>query len=163
MSNYRARIWDHRKNKSLDPKFLLLHHYLDSYQQWVAVIIEQQVREKNDFPWPEERLLGWSNLHTPSLRVAARHYEALERCGLTNKTRSKLATNHFSHQVSVSISFFHKEGKLQLGQFLRRKPLATLPLAFYFKLFSQLWMLLLSTRHVIVRWRLALIMTFCVA
>jgi hypothetical protein len=26
-----------------------------------------------------------------------------------------------------------------------------------------LWMLLLSTRHVIVRWRLALIMTFCVA
>jgi hypothetical protein len=77
--------------------------------------------------------LGRSNLHTPSLRVAARHKEALERCGLTDKTWSKLATNHLSHQVSGSISFFHGEGKLQLGQFWKRKPLATLPLAFYFK------------------------------
>jgi hypothetical protein len=31
MSNHMARTWDHKKNKHLDPKFLLLNHYLDDF------------------------------------------------------------------------------------------------------------------------------------
>jgi hypothetical protein len=32
MSNHKARTWDHKKSKSLDPKFLLIDDHLDSYQ-----------------------------------------------------------------------------------------------------------------------------------
>jgi hypothetical protein len=31
MSNHKARIWDHRESKSLDPKLLPLDHHLDGY------------------------------------------------------------------------------------------------------------------------------------
>ena len=31
MSNHKVRIWDHRENKPLDPKFLPLDHHLDGF------------------------------------------------------------------------------------------------------------------------------------
>jgi hypothetical protein len=31
MSNHKARTWDHKRNKSLDLKFLPLDHHLDAY------------------------------------------------------------------------------------------------------------------------------------
>jgi len=38
MNNHRARTWDHRENKPLDPKFLLLSHHLDGYLASISCI-----------------------------------------------------------------------------------------------------------------------------
>jgi hypothetical protein len=38
MSNHRARIWDHRGNKPLDLKFLLLGHHLDGFDLYILFI-----------------------------------------------------------------------------------------------------------------------------
>ena len=41
MSSHKARTWDHRENKPLDLKFLLLDHHLDNYYKTLIRLLLQ--------------------------------------------------------------------------------------------------------------------------